>query len=186
MRVAKTTVWYRERPWFLDTLRNDIRTYVRRAVNHGLGLAVRLNVFSDIAWEKHGIISEFPEVSFYDYTKDPRRAGQLARNYWVTFSRSETNHADCIQVLKSGGNVAVVFADMSGNYTGNRSGLQGLPKTWQGFQVIDGDTTDLRFDDPRGRTRGKVVGLRLKAHSGAERQGAIDSGFAAQFKGESK
>ena len=34
----------------------------------------------------------------------------LPANYHLTFSRSETNEADCKRVLEAGGNVAVVFA----------------------------------------------------------------------------
>jgi hypothetical protein len=41
-----------------------------------------------------------------------------------------------------GANVACVFRD-------------GLPKTWQGRKVIDGDETDLRFLDGQN----KIVGL---------------------------
>ena len=41
-----------------------------------------------------------------------------------------------------GANVACVFRD-------------GLPKTWQGREVIDGDETDLRFLDGQN----KIVGL---------------------------
>ena len=70
--------------------------------------------------------------------------GLLPRNYHLTFSRSETNEADCLDVLRAGGTVAVVFANK--------------PDTWHGFPVIDGDKHDLRHLDPRG----VVVGLSPK------------------------
>ena len=130
-------------------------------------------MFSDIAWERH-IIAEFPDIQFYDYTKNPRRVPATLSNYHLTFSRSETNEKDCVRVLENGGNVAVTFADTSRNFVGNRSGLQALPGRWKGFRVVDGDTSDLRFEDEQG----VVVGLRLKAHSTIERTRAIDSGFA--------
>jgi len=60
----------------------------------------------------------------------------MPKNYSLTFSRSETNEADCIRVLEAGGNVAVVFRHK--------------PDTWHGFPVIDGDAHDLRHLDPRG------------------------------------
>jgi len=82
-----------------------------------------------------------------------------------------------LNVLRNGGNVAVPFADLSANYVGNRAGLQSLPTTWQGYHVIDGDESDLRFQDTRGRKHGRVVGLKLKAHSTVERQQAIASGL---------
>ena len=178
-RKAKTILWYVERGWFLDTLCHDIAKWASKADAAGMRLCVRLNMFSDIEWEKHNIPQSFPDVMFYDYTKHPKRAGLLLPNYWATFSRSESNHRAVIDNLSAGHNVAVVFYNQ-GAYVGNRSGLQKLPKTWNGYPVIDGDTTDLRFDDPRGRTRGRVIGLRLKAHSNDSRDRMITSGFAVR------
>lgn len=177
-RIAKTIVFYRARRWFVDQLRREIAASLAKAKAQGKRLAVRLNVFSDIPWEKIApeLFSEFTSVAFYDYTKNPKRAGQLLPNYWVTFSRSESNDSAAIANLQRGHNVAIVFD--CGNPRSNNA--KPLPKTWRGFRVIDGDDTDLRFDDPRGHKRGVVVGLRLKAHSDAERVGAINSGFAIQ------
>jgi hypothetical protein len=163
-RRAKTVVWYLARQWFLAQLRKEIELAQNKAERQGLRLAVRLNVFSDIAWEDHGIVDEFPSVQFYDYTKNPKRAGAVRPNYWVTFSRSETNEADALHLLSQGRNATVVFA-------------HGLPRKWNGHTVIDGDETDLRFTDPRGR-KGRVIGLVIKAHSQQERDNAIASGFA--------
>lgn len=178
-RQARTLAYYHHREWFIARLRLELSRKLASAERQGLRLACRLNVFSDIAWEESGIIDDFPSIEFYDYSKNPKRAGLLRPNYWVTFSRSETNHADCLDVLASGANVAIAFDT---GRTGNRVSMDAngadLPKTWRGYRVIDGDTTDLRFDDPRGRKRGIVVGLRLKAASRAERDGAIASGFA--------
>jgi hypothetical protein len=60
---------------------------------------------------------------------------------------------------------------------GNRSKYQGLPSEWNGFKVIDGDISDLRFQDETG----VVIGLRLKASNNANRAKAIASGFAVEF-----
>ena len=179
-REKRTKLFYHDRQWFLDRLKVEIGNKLKTADSAGLRLAVRLNVFSDVPWEKiaPSIFSDFPEVEFYDYSKNPKRAGLLLPNYWLTFSRSEINHKDCLNVLRNGGNVAVPFADLSGNYVGNRAGLQTLPATWEGYHVINGDESDLRFQDTRGRKHGRVVGLKLKAHSTVERQQAIASGFA--------
>jgi hypothetical protein len=180
-RIAKTRFFYADRPAFLEMLRTDLRRFQRKAEREQKKLAVRLNVFSDIAWERH-IIGEFPDIQFYDYTKNAGRVPQGISNYQLTFSRSELNEADCLSVLQKAGNVAVVFADMEHNYVANRSGLQRLPKTWRGYHVVDGDISDLRFQDPVGRTRGRVIGLRLKAHSSQERRQAIESGFAVPVR----
>ena len=88
----------------------------------------------------------------YDYTKHLDRAvavanGKLPSNYHLTFSRSEnTSDATVRDLLKRGVNVAVVY-------------WKELPQEdFGGFEVINGDETDLRFADPIG----KVVGLKYK------------------------
>ena len=181
-RKRRTEIFYRDRDWFIGRLKTEIANRCKLAKKRGTRVAVRLNVFSDVIWERvaPSIFTDFPQVSFYDYSKHPKRFGAILPNYWVTFSRSETNDRYCERILESGGNVAVAFADMSGKFVGNRAGLQTLPKTWRGFKVIDGDISDLRFEDTRGRKRGRVVGLRLKAHSTKARAQAIESGFAVQ------
>ena len=176
-RRRKTQLFYSDRNLFIAKLSAELEASRSRAVAKGLKLAARLNVFSDIAWETTGIVDDFPDIQFYDYTKNPSRAGLIRPNYWVTLSRSESNDAACVSALENANNVAVVFADRHQPYVGNRSSVQKLPTTWNGFKVVDGDTTDLRFDDVRGRKHGRVIGLRLKSFSNEERSNAISSGF---------
>ena len=64
--------------------------------------------------------------------------GKLPENYHLTFSRSEDTDTNQIrEFCDRGGNVAVVFRDH-------------LPEHWRGVKVINGDTTDLRFQDEQG------------------------------------
>jgi len=180
-RIEKTRMFYENRAEFRQWMRKDIKRLIRKAKKNGKKLAVRPNMFSDVYWERHGIIQEFPDVQFYDYTKHPGRIAArniLLPNYHVTFSRSEDNHVDVMRALRSNCNVSVVFADRGRPFVANRSHLQRLPKTWHGFKVVDGDVSDLRYEDPVGRRRGSVIGLRLKAHSLETRATAIASGFA--------
>ena len=179
-RQAKTRFFFSERAAFIDMLCTDIRRGQRAAAKQNTRLAVRLNVFSDLPWERVApeLFDEFRDVEFYDYTKSARRAGQIRKNYWVTLSRSEVNEEDCIRALEAAANVAVVFADTGGAFAGSAAQRQRLPRKWHGFDVIDGDESDLRFQDVRGRKRGRVVGLRLKAATVATRDTAIKSGFA--------
>lgn len=142
-----------------------------KARRKGMTLAVRPNGSTDIAYEGlhveidhmfaaelsrfsglavsagvHNLFSAFPSVQFLDYTKNPLRLKRdLPSNYHLTFSRSETNEADALAALAAGRNVAVVFGN-------------GLPATWRGYRVINGDEHDLRFLDPAG----VVVGLTPK------------------------
>jgi hypothetical protein len=119
----------------------------------GVRAAFRLNVLSDVRWESvfPWLFTAFPTAQYYDYSKHAKRALRFARgrgpaNYHLTFSRSEKNERECLQVLKAGGNVTVVFRSSP------------LPATWRGYRIIDGDQTDLRFLDPRQ----VVVGLSAK------------------------
>lgn len=171
-RVAKTVAFQLARGWFLEKLNREIE--LRRKRHCGI-LGLRLNMFSDIPWEKLGVIANHPNCTFYDYTKRHNRAGWIADNYNVTFSYDGTNKTEALRVLESGNNVSIVFYDnLPGAKCGKAAHRQQLPKTWNGFTVIDGGKTDWRPGDPRG----VIVGLRLLAKSYHSRNLAIESGFA--------
>ena len=140
-RIRKTRWYFEARETFLNQLRTDIGFAIRNAERAGLIPAFRLNVFSDIRWEGHGIPQNFPNVQFYDYTKLANRM-HVPDNYHLTFSRSEDNGYLCDLVPY---NTAVVFRHT-------------LPARYLGLPVIDGTLTDLRFLDPKG----VVVGLLAK------------------------
>ena len=158
-RIAKAQFFNNNQSNFLLQLQKEITAGVKKAAKLGQKFAVRLNVVSDVAWERLGIFEKFPMVQFYDYTKSPFRAlqfaaGKMPANYHLTFSRSESN-ADAVQnVLNAGGNVAVVFRGA-------------LPAVWQGKKVVDGDKSDLRFLDESNVIVGLVQkGLAKKDKSG--------------------
>lgn len=160
-RIAKTHFYHRENAKFLATIADNVRALVKKATKSGHKPCVRLNGTSDIAWERSNIMSEFPDVPFYDYTKNYLRmlsflSGKMPRNYSLTFSRSELNEHQCLDILRRGGNVAVVFR-------------KELPETWNGFRVINGDENDLRFLDPRG----VVVGLLAKGKAKQDTSGFV-------------
>src|SRR5579885_472788 len=143
-RIAKVVAFKEHRSWFMATLRADLETAWRYCQERGFRMGVRLNVFSDILWEKEApwAFREFPEVQHSDYTKHAKRMlrflrGELPPNYYLTFSRSEANEGDCAAVLKAGGNVAVVFRHTP------------FPAQYLGYPVINGDAHDLRFLDER-------------------------------------
>lgn len=180
-RTAKGIVWNLERERAKQIIHDDIARHERRANKNGKRLCVRLNVFSDIAWETEfpELFSDYSDVVFYDYTKSPDRYGYAADNYWVTLSRSESNEEQCIEALNSGGNVAAVFHN-NGPFVGRRSKYQTLPKTYLGFPVFDGDQSDRRFDDPGP---GYWIGLTLKSANNMKRNHAIKTGFSVLTKG---
>lgn len=172
-RIARTVLFYLARDWFFAKLEREIQRHIDENENETLG--IRLNMFSDIPWEHYGIIDKFTSVTFWDYTKNPRRAGWLRDNYHVTFSYDGKNGDHALRILEAGNNVSVVFYDETpGPKTGRYAHEQTLPDQWKGFSVIDGGKTDWRPSDPQG----VVVGLRLLAKTWQSRNEAIASGFA--------
>lgn len=149
-RIFRTIWYFQDRAGFIDRLMSEIQRN-QEAV-------YRLNVFSDIQWERQfpEIFSDFPRTQFYDYTKHFKRMGrERPDNYHLTFSLNEKNEQHARDVLQAGMNVAAVTDSIGG--------------TLFGYRVIDGDDHDLRYLDPSP----VVVGLRPK---GSLRK-AEDKGF---------
>lgn len=161
-RINKTKLFVNDKHAFVETLKLNVSKLVSNCLKTKAIPTVRLNGTSDINWERYSVIQAFNKVQFYDYTKNYFRMvsfldGKLPSNYSLTFSRSETNEAQCLEVLKRGGNVAVVFRGKV------------LPTHWQGFPVINGDENDLRFLDPKG----VVVGLSAKGKAKSDTSGFV-------------
>jgi hypothetical protein len=159
-RARKARMFMQDRQAFMLCMANGIRSCLRRAKRLRKRLCVRHNGATDISWEavkmegpfgRFTIIDMFSEVQFVDYTKNFKRMMRfcnhmLPKNYHLTFSRSETNESECLEVLKAGGNVAVVFAGA-------------MPSEYLGYTVVNGDNHDLRHLDPKG---GVIIGLSPK------------------------
>jgi hypothetical protein len=173
-RTAKTIALFEERDTFMDMLYRELVTARNRANKQGKLLACRLNVLSDIMWEKvfPNLFEDFKDVQFYDYTKHIRRAilygmekegiwgkGNFPANYHLTFSRSEKNDKDVNWLINNNCpvNIAIVFDSKA------------LPETWRGRRVINGDETDLRFLDESGT----VVGLYAKGKAKKDSSGFV-------------
>lgn len=165
-RLARRILYFKHREVFMKMYHGEMGRLQKKAAKLGVKLAVRLNLLSDVDWyKKHPeMITRYPDVQFYDYTKDEEKmrkmlAGKYASNYHLTFSRSESNEGPCLDILQKAGNVAVVFDT---KYSADKR--RPLPKSWRRFRVIDGDLSDLRFLDKVGKNcrRGVVVGLRAK------------------------
>lgn len=172
-RVNKTEFFLAERELFLDTLYIEIATAEVKHKLTNTEFVVRLNGTSDIAWEKFklkrtgkNIFESFPEVKFYDYTKNEKRfEKEIPSNYTLVFSRSEENEETAMKLIEKGVNVAVVFDK--------------LPQQYNGFEVIDGDEHDLRFRDKLG----VIVGLKYKflRNKNADNKNALESGFIVKI-----
>lgn len=154
-RKRKAEYFMQEREAFMAEFARHIEKMQKTATENGLKLCVRPNGSTDIAFEGirfngfRDIFEAFPDIVFVDYTKNPNRfARKLPDNYYLTFSLSETNEPIARKLLARGVNVAAVFGS-------------GLPDTYLGRMVIDGDKHDLRHLDPRG---GYVIGLSPKGN----------------------
>lgn len=161
-RIRKTKWFYEDRKAFLLQLIKEIKSGEKSARRAQMNPCFRLNLTSDLPWHQLSVIIEYPELLFYDYTKDKKRMfryldGKLPPNYYLTYSRSEeTEDEEIHDLCNKGGNVAVVFRDY-------------LPATWQGIEVIDGDINDLRFLDEQG----KIVGLKAKGLAKKDETGFV-------------
>jgi hypothetical protein len=167
-RIEKTRLFFKDKALFMSQLIKEISSAVKSAQKKNLVSTFRLNLTSDLPWEKiklngKNIFEMFPDCQFYDYTKTPERmtsflAGEMPKNYHLTFSRSENNGAIAESILKSGGNVAMVFRKT-------------LPPSYLGAEVVNGDETDLRFLDGKG----KIVGLVEKGKAKKDESGFVIS-----------
>lgn len=156
-RIAKTREFLNDPSRFVETLSNEIVKLRKDAVKRGLKPAVRLNGTSDLPKLATGLAPLFPDVQFYDYTKLPRPWERIRSNYHITFSYSGTNLEDSLLALKNNVNVAVVFT------------TDNFPSTWNGYPVIDGDLSDLRFLDKAG----SIVGLKAKGTARSMKHGGF-------------
>lgn len=165
-RIAKTKLWFENRRLFKNKLIEELHYFCARCAINGWKPACRLNLTSDIVWEKlfPELFAEFPNVQFYDYTKLQKRFKDwywdcTPPNYHLTFSKSESNDNFCRELTNScfyrDINLAVVF--------------ENPPKEFLGRQVIVGDYSDLRFLDPLG----VVIGLSPKGRAIRDQSGFV-------------
>ena len=163
-RKRKTNLFLDDRDTFIEILVKDIQAFIRKCDRLGKKPCIRLNGTSDIQFETipiegyENIFDMFSDIQFYDYTKIPTRKVSHIKNYHLTWSYSEANPKYAKLSDSIPYNIAVVFNG-------------GLPKTFKGRKVIDGDTTDMRFLDKTNR----VVGLKAKGKAMKD-----DSGFVIQ------
>lgn len=168
-RIIRTKLWFQNRPLFKKQLIEEIHYFAGRCARNGWKPAVRLNITSDIIWEKvfPEIFDEFPKIQFYDYTKIEKRllkTWQLPPNYHLTFSRSESNDKFCQDLIRDKKtyrptNITVVFGDK-------------IPNKFMGRKVFCGDYSDLRFNDPQNI----IIGLSAKGRAKKD-----TSGFVVRF-----
>jgi len=164
-RVKKTEYFLRDKKAFIQQLAKEIETKCLTAYKRNEKIAFRLNGTTDVDFvyllKKYANfdISNYKDVAiWYDYTKLMSKIKRYKDhvNYFLTFSRSEENESTAKSVLALGGNVAAVFRDE-------------LPKYWNGYKVIDGDSSDLMMV----YNKNIVLGLRAKGEAKTDKTGFV-------------
>jgi len=183
--IGRARLYLEFRQLFLEKLREELRNFENLCLRTGRIPAVRLNVSTDIPWEKvaPGIFAEFRRIRFYDYSAyaaDVRRT--LPANYQLCHSWKEhTTFAYVESVISAGRNIVVPFDSA---YAPSRKLFGALPETVVFrckdtgreivVSVVNGDKHDFRLSENDGR--GVCIGLHGK--SGRSKvNAAVDSGF---------
>lgn len=132
--------------FFMQWMFAEIKAKQAKAKKDGFFFSVRLNCTSDIDWQNvkvngKTVFEIFPDIQFYDYTKNANKFFNLAPNYHLTLSYTGRNWHLCEVMLKRGHNVAIVF---------NVKHESELPTQFADYQTINGDLTDYRISDAKG------------------------------------
>lgn len=176
-RIKRTESYLNDCNAFMVALWYDVQGLVKKALKGSLVPCVRLNGTSDIPWhtivftapngKTDTIMGHFPDVQFYDYTKNHKQVyGQLPDNYHVVVSYSEYNAQYATKAYKAARDndlgLAVVFR-------------KDLPETFLGWPVINADETDLRFTDKEKHniTGPYIVGLKAKGSAKTDQSGFV-------------
>jgi len=172
-RLRKTWLYFFNREFFMSWLNAEIIAHKNRAILQGKNFAVRLNGTSDLDIKlfKVGgksLLDIHREVQFYDYTKLPKQLKNALDfpNYDVTFSFANTsqfnNNDIAMTALAFGQKISVCF---------DKESFGGvLPATFLGYEVANGDETDLTFLNEL-----QVLGLDVKRT--ARKEGQLDNDF---------
>ena len=150
-RQKRTDYWHSDRERFIAQLAEELTRFSRLCDKQDLLGVVRLNVMSDVLWERFNIPQSFPSLEFYDYTKTAKRFyTELPSNYRLMFSYSGApEYRDSVKKFLDSGSdapIAVVFRHKD------------FPSSFLGRPVINGDDSDW----VNVNNRGVVVGLAAK------------------------
>lgn len=183
--IGRARLYLEFRALFVEKLREELRNFEKLCRRTGRVPAVRLNVSTDIPYEKtlRDLFTEFPGIRFYDYTAyAPTVRATLPANYQICHSWKEhTTFQYVSDVISAGRNIVVPF---DSSYAPARKLFGALPEkvvfrckaTGQeiAVSVVNGDAHDIRMATTDGR--GVCVGLHGKSGRGKV-AAAVESGF---------
>ena len=149
-RQARTNLWHSDRDAFLSTLKKELHNFIKLCGRQNVVPVTRLNVLSDIPWETYiDFADEFRALFSYDYTKRANRLGKTPANYRLMFSYSKAPGFEN-QVKRALAHRVPMTAVFRG----------GLPSTFLGRPVYDGDISDIANLEQID----SIIGLRVKGH----------------------
>ena len=144
-RQAKTE-WFMSDPiGFKAQLNHELSNFKVLCSKQNKQPVVRLNTISDIDWRD--VMLLHPEITFLDYTKIAKRLENPLPNQLLIFSYSGRQQyaGNVNEALKHNSPIAVVFKN-------------GMPETYLGRKVINGDASDW-INANAGKV---IIGLKAK------------------------
>ncbi len=174
-RIRRTRFYAEDRDGFMAQLVKEIGAFIRKAERKGMTPVVRLNGTSDIMWERIPVRSDhpvnafgatifdvFPDLTFYDYTKLPKRFERpLPDNYHLSLSWSNASprYAQMCRDAHEQHGASLIVVTRDAKVRDMHVSLGG----------IDGDEHDLRFLDPAG----SMVYLKAKGAARKDTSGFV-------------
>ena len=165
-RTNKTEYYLSDKKVFINQLSNELIKIANKSIKQNTKIAIRLNGTSDQDFialiKKYNNLDllndkQFKNLVFYDYTAILGKIKKyINTSYKLTLSRKENNENEILEALKLGGNVAAVFRD-------------DLPTTYKGFDVVNGDTSDLEMI----YNKNVILGLKAKGDAKKDKSGFV-------------
>ena len=165
-RTNKTEYYLTDKKVFINQLSKELIKIAAKAIKQDKKIAIRLNGTSDQDFisiiKKYKNLDllndkQFKNLVFYDYTAILGKIKKyINTSYSLTLSRKEDNENEIIEALKLGGNVAAVFRD-------------DLPTKYKGFDVVNGDSSDLEMI----YNKNVILGLKAKGEAKKDTTGFV-------------
>lgn len=182
-RSDRADLYFSDRVLFYDLIDRELAIHQATCKALGQIPVVRLDTFSSLwLWQKRDFLPIMHKymamgVVFYDYVKAPieviKKAMALSPDLDLSISfHEQMHHLEVREALKI--SRLVVPFDVSKP--------EGLPKTWRGFPVINGDRHDLRFIEKTGI----VIGLCAKVTQNGKPSPMATCGWVQQTKTQKK
>jgi len=180
-RINRSNFFIQDRVLFLTKLLKELSNANKLAKKNNSKIAIRLNGTSDVDFVQHirssfgiDILTEFENLTFYDYTKSFQRVKKyMGSNYRLTLSYSGENFKDIIEAINMGINVSVVFEPAVIDKINS-----GDIDTWAGMRIVSGDENDLEMILQDSKILAlKFKGSRTKLKYQQQVQQGIEAGF---------